>query len=95
MTGTLTTTRPLDLGNLTIDLYVANTRKEVCSALRGYSNETRLRALKEAVSLFDSEAETFIALGSTDVALMKMSQVALFEDIILVIERMMMKEGTL
>lgn len=78
-----------------LSLYIANSKKEALVGLQGLSAMDKIEVIKATIELVDKEAEMLIQQGANDIAILKMSQVVMLEEVEMLIERTMLKEGSL
>ena len=76
-----------------IALYVSTNRSQALDALKGLTLERKLMEVRSTIELLDNESETLIKSGMTDIAILKMSQVVMLEEVQMLIERALLKEG--
>lgn len=74
-------------------LYSAYTKKEVRYALANKSVEEQFELVKSTIEFLDKETDKALKAGLNEVAIMKMSQVVMLEEELLVLERIMLKQG--
>lgn len=68
-------------------LYTASNKKEVILAMQGLSSIDKVETIKSVIDLLNAETDMLIKQGINDIAVIKMAQVVMLEEVEMLIER--------
>ena len=83
----MSTETPTNLALPLVSLYLAESKKQAVLALQGLSFIKKSDTLKSVIDLINAEIDMLIMQGANDIAIVKMSQVVMLEDVEMLIER--------